>query len=201
MSRKIIYYLILTALIINIANSATVRGIVKGKKVGSLTNAVVYVERIKDKKFVPPKTNVVLETKSHSFSPHILPILAGTTVEIPYYDNIKSCEYTHISFDKPEKGIKSESAKKALTFSNPGVLPLYCKIHNEMSAFIIVCETPYFCVSDDKGNYKIQNIPEGKYKISVWQEDEFLKNKNLKTYKSIYISSKEDKIVNFTFSD
>jgi hypothetical protein len=50
------------------------------------------------------------------------------------------------------------------------VVPLFCNVHPDMSAYIIVSPTPYFAESDDSGNYKIKDVPDGSYTVTVWHE-------------------------------
>jgi hypothetical protein len=52
----------------------------------------------------------------------------------------------------------------------PGVVPLLCNVHPEMSGYIIVTPTPYFAEADDAGNFKIANIPDGSYTVTAWHE-------------------------------
>jgi hypothetical protein len=195
--------LIFTILIINTNSTmaANLKGCVKSKKNGCLKDAVIYIEKVNGKKFQPPKENVILETKSHTFVPHVLPILAGTTVEFPFYDRIKLCQYAHLSFGNNDLSVNPEGAKKTQRFNIPGILPLFCKVHNEMSAFILVLETPFFAVTDENGNYDIQNIPKGNYKICVWHEEQFLKKKAIKKSQMVNISENKEKQLNFIIND
>jgi hypothetical protein len=59
---------------------------------------------------------------------------------------------------------------KTLVFNKPGVVTLLCNIHAEMSAFVVVTETPYYAVSDAQANYTISNVPPGRYVVKVWHE-------------------------------
>jgi hypothetical protein len=51
-----------------------------------------------------------------------------------------------------------------------GVAGLLCNVHPEMSAYVVVVPTPYHATSDDSGNYKIDNIPQGQYNVVAWRE-------------------------------
>jgi hypothetical protein len=50
------------------------------------------------------------------------------------------------------------------------VVPLLCNVHPEMSGYIVVSPTPYFAQTDSNGNYKIENVPSGKYSVVAWHE-------------------------------
>ncbi len=49
-------------------------------------------------------------------------------------------------------------------------MPLLCNVHSEMSGYIIVSPTPYFAQTDAGGNFKIDNVPDGKYTVVAWHE-------------------------------
>ncbi len=67
-------------------------------------------------------------------------------------------------------GTWPQGEKRSFTFDTPGVVPLLCNVHPEMSAYIIVSPTPYYAMTDAAGNYRIQNVPDGNYTITVWHE-------------------------------
>ena len=60
--------------------------------------------------------------------------------------------------------------KRPFTFDKPGVVPLLCNVHPDMAGYIIVSPTPYFAETDDSGNYKIKDVPDGSYIVVVWHE-------------------------------
>ena len=50
------------------------------------------------------------------------------------------------------------------------MVPLLCNAHPEMAGYIIVSPTPYFAETDESGNYKLENVPDGKYNLVAWHE-------------------------------
>jgi hypothetical protein len=60
--------------------------------------------------------------------------------------------------------------KRGFKFDTPGVVPLLCNVHPEMSGYIIVSPTPHFALTDAEGNYKIADVPNGSYTVSAWHE-------------------------------
>ena len=50
--------------------------------------------------------------------------------------------------------------------------PFYIKfdLHPWMKSWVLVQDHPYFAVTDDKGNFTIENIPPGTYEVIAWQE-------------------------------
>ena len=67
-------------------------------------------------------------------------------------------------------GIWPKGEKRPFKFSRPGVVPLLCNVHPEMSGYIVVSPTPYFAQADAAGSYKIDNVHDGKYTVTAWHE-------------------------------
>ncbi len=60
---------------------------------------------------------------------------------------------------------------KKRTFKKVGAVQLLCNVHAEMSAFIIICQNPYFAVTDKKtASGTIKNAPPGTYALTFWHE-------------------------------
>lgn len=138
---------------------------------GKLKDAVVFVEKIQDRSFNPPPDPVLLNQKSLTFVPHVLPILVGTTVIFPNEDVVLHNVFSPGYIRKFNLGTYPQGTQKKMTFYEPGIVLLLCNIHHEMSAFIVIVETPYFDCSDQNGLYKITDVPPGRYRLTIWHEE------------------------------
>ena len=135
-----------------------------------LRGFVVYLDgRIGDKP-VPPKAPLqVVVQKNAQFSPHILPIVVGTTVEWPNHDEIYHNAFS-MSEPKPfDLGLYKDKTKQ-LTFDKPGRVDVYCSIHSTMHCIVLVLENPYYALTDGANRYVIPNVPAGTYKLKAWHE-------------------------------
>ena len=98
----------------------------------------------------------------------------GTTVEFQNSDSVQhNVFWPSISGNKKEGhnlGTWPKGEKRPFKFDQPGVVPLLCNVHPEMAGYIIVSPTPYFAETDASGNYKIENVPDGKYNVVAWHE-------------------------------
>jgi len=122
-------------------------------------------------------TNVVEVTTSRVaqkgavFTPHILPVQAGTVVEWPNHDDI----FHNVFSDSEPKRFdldlyKGNPPEKRVTFDKAGKVDVYCSIHANMHCVVLVMENPYFAVTDADGHFTITNVPPGTYKLKAWHE-------------------------------
>jgi plastocyanin len=153
--------------------AGTVRGKVKTPGARKDANAVIYVADIPGKKFSPPSKHAIVDQKNLVFVPHILPVLAGTTVDFHNSDdvlhNVFSPDACAGSFDL---GTWGKGEVRSHTFLKPDCFAvILCNVHPEMEAYIVVLQNPYFVVSSADGSYEIKDVPAGKYVLKIWHED------------------------------
>ena len=165
---------ILCMLIFFLASQVLQAGTISGKSkcqgLADHGNAVVYAERFPRENISPPLDTVVLDQINLTFVPHVLPVLVGTTVSFPNSDELR---HNVFSFSPPKLfnlGIYPRGTLRQVIFDQPGEVVLLCNIHMEMSAYVLVLETPYFTVTPKDGSYSLKNLSAGKYKLSVWHE-------------------------------
>jgi plastocyanin len=158
---------------------ASLAGDIKGKVsvqgIKSAESIAVYIDTIPDKKFEAPTTKPVMDQTKMTFSPHVMVVQVGTTVEFLNSDPVGHNVYwPSISGNKKlahNLGTWPKGEKKGFQFNDPGVASLLCNVHPEMNGYIVVAPTPYFAVTDKNGAYEIKNVPPGKYTLKTWSED------------------------------
>ena len=123
---------------------------------------------------------VQMEQKRFQFAPGILPIQTGTAVEFPNLDN----GYHNVfSYSKPKRfdlgRYRKDEQPPALVFDKPGVVKLYCEIHEHMRGTILVLDTPYFARTDPAGNYRLSQLPAGKFTLKAWVNEKTIWEKTV----------------------
>jgi plastocyanin len=112
----------------------------------------------------------LIDQRDESFAPHVLAVMAGTTVEFlnsdRTYHNVFSLSRTR-SFDL---GRYPRGKSKFVRFDRAGVVRVFCDIHSHMSAFILVFSHRFFAVAEADGRYRIDGVPPGTYNVAVWNE-------------------------------
>ncbi len=152
------------------AAADTLSGTVSGGK-GS---AVVYINAIAGKTFEPPAKHAAMDQKGLKFQPHVVVAQVGQTVDFMNGDKVQhNIFWPGISGNKKmshNMGTWPTGEVRSFKFDQPGVVPLLCNVHPEMSGYIIVSPTPYYAEADADGNYKIENVPAGQYTVTAWRE-------------------------------
>ena len=168
MTRRFTLAIVLLAAFTTAAFAGTIEG-----KVSS-GNSVVYVDSIPGKTFPAPTKDPLIDQKGLKFNPTVLVVQQGTTVDFQNDDTVQhNVFWPSISGNKKEGhnlGTWPKGEKRSFKFDQPGVVPLLCNVHPEMAGYIIVSPTPYFAQTDASGNYRIENVPDGKYNVVAWHE-------------------------------
>lgn len=130
---------------------------------------VVYIEEIPGQNFSPSKTNPTVDQKDKAFLPHVLVVVAGTTVNFLNSDSFKHNVYSPDG-EQYNLGEWDKGGKATYTFKQPGVYTQLCKLHPEMTSYVLVLKTAFFAMANGEGKFRIPNLPPGKWKLKVWNE-------------------------------
>lgn len=133
-------------------------------------DAVIYVAKIPGRTFTPPAAPVIVDQRNLMFQPHVVPVLVGTRVTFPNSDEVPHNVFSPTKGASFDLGSYPLGSSRARVFDTPGVVTLLCNVHAEMSAYVVVTETPYFAVSGRDGQFVIPDVPPGKYEVIAWHE-------------------------------
>ena len=141
----------------------------------AMKDFVVYIEGPAGAKAEPPSQPLQVVTRrvtQHGamFTPHVLPVLAGTTVEWPNNDDILHNVFSFSEAKPFDLGLYKSPDLGRVTFDKPGRVDVFCSIHSRMNCIILVLENPYYATTNEKGGYKLVNVPAGTYKLKAWHE-------------------------------
>jgi plastocyanin len=137
---------------------------------------VVYIKGpIGTNAALPPSKPVIVSTtrilqEGAAFTPHVLPIVAGTTVEWPNNDQIFHNVFSVSEPKQFDLGLYKAPEEKSITFDKAGRVDVFCSIHANMHCVVLVLENPYFAAVDDHNHYSISNVPPGTYQLTAWHE-------------------------------
>jgi plastocyanin len=102
--------------------------------------------------------------------PRVTAVQVGTEVRFPNEDDVF---HNLFSLSNPKKfnlGRYPPGESESVTFDEPGVVRLFCDIHSEMSAVIMVLPTPFFTRPAADGSYQLPNLPAGTHAVVAWHD-------------------------------
>jgi plastocyanin len=113
--------------------------------------------------------------RDERFVPHIMPIVQGGTVDFPNEDDVYHNVFSLSANAAPggkgfDLGRYPKGSSKSWTFNRQGTIQVFCHIHSDMSAIVLVLGNPFFASPDDNHRFLIDGVPEGDYTIVGWHE-------------------------------
>ena len=134
-----------------------------------LANVVISIKDAPAAAGRTPKLTTVSQ-QDESFVPRVAAITLGSTVEFPnldsYFHNVFSLS-RGASFDL---GRYPKGDSRSRTFTRPGLVKVYCHLHSDMSATIVVFDHPFYAVPSSDGSFVLADVPAGQYRLAAWHE-------------------------------
>jgi plastocyanin len=139
---------------------------------GGLKNVVVRITEGADGHTEPPATIATLDQTACMYRPRVQAIVAGQMISIRNGDqtlhNVHGYKGPSTLFNQAEIPGLPPIARK---LGEPGdVLKFKCDVHPWMTGYVVVSGNPFFAVSDDNGQFRIGDVPAGKYTLTAWHE-------------------------------
>jgi plastocyanin len=134
--------------------------------------AVVFVEAPAPAQS-DPAHRAELAQHHYQFAPGLLAIERGSKVAFPNLDD----EYHSVfSYSKPKRfdlgRYRKDEQPAELVFDQPGLVKLFCEIHDHMRGWILVLGTPYFAKTSTDGHFRLDGIPAGRQVLKVWVDED-----------------------------
>jgi plastocyanin len=138
------------------------------------SSIVVWLEPLDPKNESPlenvPEQHPSLTQKNKSFDPHVLVVRVGSVVDFPNRDPFFHNVFSLFDGKRFDLGLYEAGSTRHVRFDRAGVCYIFCNIHPEMSAVVIVVDTPYYAVASGSGSFSIPSVPAGRYQLHVWDE-------------------------------
>jgi plastocyanin len=119
---------------------------------------------------VAPTGKYTLLQKDKMFTPHLLVIPVGSSVNFPNADPFFHNVFSLFDGRRFDLGLYEAGSARSVMFSREGVSYIFCNIHPDMSAVVLSLSTPYSSIADARGLFHIGDVPEGDYDLHVWVE-------------------------------
>ena len=161
----------LTVLMTSTVIAATVEVQVNDEAGKPLPNAVVFLESREAKQAAKPLPNAVIAQVAKQFDPTVTVVSVGTSVQFPNRDKVRHHVYSFSPAKTFELKLYAGTEANPVVFDKPGVAVLGCNIHDNMAAWVVVVETPYFALSAETGKISLSNVPQGNYRLRIWHPE------------------------------
>ncbi len=126
-----------------------------------------FTTKLKDDSEIPPSKEIIQINKT--FIPFVLPIVKGTTVNFPNRDPFFHNVFSLSPISRFDLGKYSQQSNpKSHTFNQVGISQIFCDIHRNMKAYVLILENSYFTQPNRTGGFTLTNLPEGKWYIRTW---------------------------------
>lgn len=118
----------------------------------------------------PAATANSVTSKDKRFDPRILAVPKGTTVKFPNVDSIYHNAFSLSPGNAFDMGLYRKGASRDVVLKNPGIVRVYCNIHPDMAASVVVVDGNAFAVVQADGSYRIDGIPPGRHEVHIWSD-------------------------------
>lgn len=149
------------------ASAADVSATVSDANGKPLPAAVVYLMPTQPTALAQPK-HAVIDQVDKEFVPRVTVVQTGTAVDFPNHDNIRHQVYSFSSAKTFQLKLYSGRPSEPVVFDKPGLAVLGCNIHDNMLAYVLSVDTPWFAQADAQGRVKLKDMPAGKYEMLAW---------------------------------
>ena len=132
--------------------------------------AVVFLESREARALVRPMREVAIAQADKQFTPRVTVVTLGTSVEFPNRDKVRHHVYSFSPTKTFELKLYAGSPANPVVFDRAGIALLGCNIHDNMTAWVVVVETPHHARSGPHGRAVLDALPEGNYRLRTWHE-------------------------------
>jgi len=149
--------------------AGTLRGrvelIEKKGKADDLSDVVVWVE---GPDVTPQPAQATIEMKDKRFDPDLVVVPVGGSVAFPNLDPILHNAFSLSGENRFDLELYKKPESRSQTFQHPGIVRVYCNIHPQMSAYVVVRDNPYWARASGEGRFSIADVPAGTWTVMAW---------------------------------
>ena len=154
--------------------SGTIEVILKGdKKKEDLSSVVIYLDEVRASSAAvgESKKDYSMSTKNKQLSPRSMAVPVGAKITFPNYDPIFHNLFSVSAPNEFDLGLYKGGASKTHSFAKPGIVRVFCNVHPQMSATIVVANSSYLTSASKTGSFSLGDVPNGTYLLKAYTEE------------------------------
>jgi plastocyanin len=115
-------------------------------------------------------TEVTIKMERKVFSPRVVVVQVGSTVHFPNLDSIHHNAFSVSGKNRFDLDLYKKPESRSVTFRRAGIVRVYCNIHPQMSAIVIVRDGPHYSWAERDGRFVLRGLAPGRYTVKAWNE-------------------------------
>jgi plastocyanin len=140
----------------------------KDEHPGDVGQAVIWLATPAPAAVAPVRAEI--GTADKAFSPHLLVVPVGSTISFPNHDPFNHNVFS-LSEENPfDLGLYGRGEARSIKLNRPGITRVYCNVHAQMSAIVVVRDNPWVTQPGSDGSFSLPTVPPGSYQLHVWHE-------------------------------
>jgi len=161
---------VVSPIVYNLRGTATPQAPRETEPLDEFNRMVVILEPAKGtpKPSPRPPSKETLDQQGARFDPDLVVVPVGSTVDFPNSDPIFHNVFSLSKAQPFDLGYYPQGQSRTVRFNNPGVVQVYCHIHANMYAAIVVTASPWYQKPSQDGGFSFSNVPAGRYRLTVW---------------------------------
>jgi plastocyanin len=136
-----------------------------------LSGAVVFLESPAARAAVRPQAGVEIVQVNKVFQPMVTVVTLGTAVSFPNRDTVRHHVYSFSPTKRFDLKLYVGTPASPVVFDKAGVAVLGCNIHDQMVAWVLVVDTPWFGTTNAQGKVLLKGLEPGRYQLRAWHAD------------------------------
>lgn len=162
--------LLMTALLVPFtSNAISVDVKLENEKGLPVGNIVVYLLPVDSAPPLPTvNSSIIIKQQNKAFQPQISVMRKGSDIQFINNDDITHQIYSPIGDNKFSFKIRSGEHYNQKQLSALGEVTMGCNIHDWMSGYLLVVDTPYFNITNETGLVNFDVTHQGKYELILW---------------------------------
>ena len=136
--------------------------------VSNKTPVVVYIEKAAEMPIKPALISAKMAQKNETFLPESLVVIKGQKIDFPNQDQVFHNIFSVTPGNEFDLGLYRGGVSKSIEMQTAGEVNVYCNIHPNMEAKILVLQNPFYTTISSDGTFKISDIPGGDYTLVAW---------------------------------